>query len=133
MDNLFVRLSEMPDCLKKGGNLCYIIWANQKTESFVYRWLLARAMFDVTRFSRICRSIGRRFKCSVSKLVVTPLSVRAISCKMSLFPTVIALATWNSASHTASSFNATNTRWAVPRDVAKLTAAAEEKHQFIDP
>jgi len=52
---------------------------------------------------------------------------------MSLFPAVIALATWNSASYTASSFNATNTRWAVPRDVAKLTAAAEEKHQFIDP
>jgi len=28
-----------------------IIWANQKTESFVYRWLCTYAMFDVTRFS----------------------------------------------------------------------------------
>jgi len=28
-----------------------VIWANQKTESFVFRWLHAHAMFDVTCFS----------------------------------------------------------------------------------
>jgi len=27
----------------------HIIWANQKTESLVYCWLQAHAMFDVTR------------------------------------------------------------------------------------
>jgi len=28
-----------------------VIWANQKTESYVYRWLRALALFNVTRFS----------------------------------------------------------------------------------
>jgi len=27
-----------------------IVWANQTTESFVYHWLCALAMFDVMRF-----------------------------------------------------------------------------------
>jgi len=36
--------------LSKGGNLCNvmtnnIIWANQKTELFLYRWLDAHAFF----------------------------------------------------------------------------------------
>jgi len=38
----------------KGGKLrnviTHVIWANQKTESFVYRWLRTQAMFDVTCF-----------------------------------------------------------------------------------
>jgi len=28
-----------------------VIWANQKTEFFVYRWLRALAMFGVTSFA----------------------------------------------------------------------------------
>ena len=57
IDHPFVRPSEMMLCLTKGGNLhnviAYIIWANQKTESIVYRWihaLVSFAIFDVTRF-----------------------------------------------------------------------------------
>jgi len=42
IDNLFVWPSEMTH-ITKGGNLpyliTYVIWANQKTEYFVYRWL----------------------------------------------------------------------------------------------
>jgi len=36
----------------------YVIWANQKTESFVYHWLRALAMFDEMSFP----AIGRHFK-----------------------------------------------------------------------
>ena len=47
--------SEMTVVSTKGGNLhniimYNIIWANQKTESFVYHWLCGHAMFDVTCF-----------------------------------------------------------------------------------
>ena len=46
---------------KKGRTLCkvmmhIIIWANQKTESFVYGWLHAHAMFDVTCFPTFVRA-----------------------------------------------------------------------------
>jgi len=53
--------------LTKGGNLPNIItynfiWANIKTESFVYLWLGARAMFDMVL--RDCQSKVCHFKCS---------------------------------------------------------------------
>jgi len=41
----------MSDAPAKGGNLYNLIthiWAEQKTESSVYHWLRALAMFDVT-------------------------------------------------------------------------------------
>jgi len=43
------------DAPTKGGNLRIVltnnvVWANQKTESFVFRWLPTLAMFDVTCF-----------------------------------------------------------------------------------
>jgi len=49
--NLFVRPSDMTFGWTKGGILRYVImhnvlWANQKTESSVYCWLRAHAMFD---------------------------------------------------------------------------------------
>jgi len=55
INNPFVRPSRLMLGSTKGGNLPNVtthnvIWANQKTESFVYRWLLAHAMFDVTCF-----------------------------------------------------------------------------------
>ena len=34
-----------------------VIWANQKTESFVYRWLCTNSMFDVTYFSAFVRAL----------------------------------------------------------------------------
>ena len=34
----------------KGGDLRNIIWSNQRTESFVYRWQHAHVMFDITCF-----------------------------------------------------------------------------------
>ena len=42
--------------MTKGGHLRYVItynaiWANYKTESFVYHWLHAHAMFDIKRFA----------------------------------------------------------------------------------
>jgi len=51
INNLFVEPSEMTLCVTKGGNLHYVIkynviWANQKTESFVYHWLCPLAKFD---------------------------------------------------------------------------------------
>ena len=53
IDKVFVGPSEMTLCLTKGWNLRYVImynviWANQKTKSFVYRWLHAHAMFVPT-------------------------------------------------------------------------------------
>ena len=50
---LFVGPSEMTFCPTKGGKLYKVImhrviWANQKTESFVYCWLHAHAAFDIT-------------------------------------------------------------------------------------
>jgi len=45
-----------------------VISANQKAESFVYRWLRAHAMLNENVLSRICRSIGSRFKSSVDTL-----------------------------------------------------------------
>ena len=58
----------------KGGKLRNVIthdfiWVNQKTESSVYHWLRAQAMFDVTPLPRICRDIGCHFKRSVDTLV----------------------------------------------------------------
>ena len=51
---------------KKCGNLryaiTYVIWANQKNESFEYHWLCALAMFDVTSFPAILSGIQRHFK-----------------------------------------------------------------------
>jgi len=44
----------------KGGKLCnvitYVIWATKKTESLVYRWLHAHAIFDVTGFLAFVRA-----------------------------------------------------------------------------
>jgi len=42
-------------CMAKSRDLRYVltynvIWANQNTDSFVYRWLRALAMIEVTRF-----------------------------------------------------------------------------------
>ena len=67
------------DASTKGGKLRNVIthnmvWAGQKTESIVYRWLCALAMFDVTYFAGICLSIGRHFKHSVNTLIA-PLPV----------------------------------------------------------
>ena len=39
-----------------------VIWANQKAESFVYRWLSAHVLFYINVLSSICRSTGRHFK-----------------------------------------------------------------------
>ena len=65
----------MSDVRQKGGTLCYaitynVIWANQKTGSFVYHWLRALA----TSFSAILSGIGRHFKRSVDTSIVTSLS-----------------------------------------------------------
>jgi len=53
-------------CPTKCGNLLYaityVIWANQKTESFEYHCLRALAMFDETSFPAILLGIGRQFK-----------------------------------------------------------------------
>jgi len=46
-----------------------VILANQKTESFVYRWQRALAMFDMMFFPRICQSTGHHFKRSVNTLI----------------------------------------------------------------
>ena len=35
-----------------------VIWANPKTKKFVYHWLHAHAMFDVTRFSAFVRALN---------------------------------------------------------------------------
>ena len=56
----------MSDARQKGGNLHYtitynVIWANQKTGSFVYHWLCALA----TSFPAILSCIGRHFKHTV--------------------------------------------------------------------
>jgi len=42
----------------------------QLEESFVYCWLCTHAMFDVTCFPRICRSIGCHFKRYVNTLIM---------------------------------------------------------------
>jgi len=48
-------LEMMYQALTKSGNSCNVqthngIWANQKTESVVYRWLRSQAMTDITCF-----------------------------------------------------------------------------------
>ena len=76
IDNLFVGPSEMTFSSTKCGKLPYVmtydvIWANQKTQSSVFRLLRAHAMFDVLSnvLSRICLSIGRQFKRSVDTII----------------------------------------------------------------
>ena len=56
---LFVRPSKMMFGPTKGGKLNFITyniyWANQKTESFVYRWLRAHAMLYIAGFLTFLR------------------------------------------------------------------------------
>jgi len=53
INNPFVGPSELTfgsiQC-GKSGNFIMQLWANQKTESYVYRWLRAHAMVDETCF-----------------------------------------------------------------------------------
>jgi len=75
IDNPFVGPSEMTFCLTKCGKLPfvimhYIMLANQKTESFVYSWLQAQAIFDVMGFSMFVGTIWRHFKHFVDMLTV---------------------------------------------------------------
>ena len=59
---IWLELIERPvleiksDASTKGVNSRSVIWANQKTEYFVYHWLHAHAMFDVTCFSESVRA-----------------------------------------------------------------------------
>ena len=51
MDKPFVRPSEiLKPCLvqQKAENYFIVIWANKYTESIVYLWVCAHAIFDVT-------------------------------------------------------------------------------------
>jgi len=51
LDSPFVRPSEMKFGWTLGNvKTLDVIWANQKTESFVYRWIWALAIIDVTFF-----------------------------------------------------------------------------------
>ena len=64
----------MSDASTKGGNFSNVIthnviWANQKSEYFMYRWLHAHAMFNVMCFPRIGWSIRRHFMHSVNTLI----------------------------------------------------------------
>ena len=66
--------SEMTFGLTKGWILRYVImhnviWANQKTECFVYRWLHPHAMVDVMCFPTFVWRIGHHFKCCVDTLI----------------------------------------------------------------
>jgi len=70
-----VRLTEMTLCQTQGGNLHNVItdnviWANQRTELFVYRWLRALAMSEVTHFPAF---VG------VSDIMTSALSMRLLS------------------------------------------------------
>jgi len=58
----------MPDKKREVGYaITYkVIWANQKTQSFVYPWLRALA----TRFPAIMSGIGRHFKRSVDTSII---------------------------------------------------------------
>jgi len=52
---------EMSNAPIRGGKLCNVIthnvvWANQKTESFMYHWLCTLAMFDVNVLSAFVRA-----------------------------------------------------------------------------
>jgi len=66
------------DALIKGGklhnviknNFVWAIWANQKTETCVYRWLRALAMFDLRSFPAILLGIGRHFNRFVDTLMI---------------------------------------------------------------
>jgi len=56
--------------------ITYVICATQKTESWVYRWLRARAMFDVTRFPAFVWALDVIFSfLSILKYLYVPLSV----------------------------------------------------------
>jgi len=49
--------------LKKGRNFCNVIvlnliWSNQETESFAYRWLHAHVMCDETFIPAFVRAFG---------------------------------------------------------------------------
>jgi len=65
-NNVWTELEMTSDAQQKCGNLryalTYVIWANQKTESFKYYLLCALAMFDVTSFPAILSGIGSHFK-----------------------------------------------------------------------
>jgi len=66
------------DARQKCGNLryaiTYVIWTNQKTESFESHWLRALAMFDVTIFPAILSCIRHHFKfCRYVNLQAVPL------------------------------------------------------------
>ena len=61
IDNAYVRPSEMTFGSTKWWKLLNaimynVILGNQKTESFVFRWLLAHAMFDTTCFSAFVKA-----------------------------------------------------------------------------
>jgi len=63
IDNPFVGHSEMTLCLTKGGIKRYfitynVIWANQETESVVYRWFCTLALFYVMRVPRFVGASG---------------------------------------------------------------------------
>ena len=70
----FVGPPEMTFGAIKGGKLYNVIthntiWAIQKSVFYLFRWLGAHAVFDITCFFLICWNIRRQRKCSVDTLV----------------------------------------------------------------
>jgi len=75
-------------CSPNGGKLRNVkthnvIWANQKTDSFVYRWLRAHARFDVTCFpafvgGALCRYVNWLPFMPAGLFCMGPASVRAV-------------------------------------------------------
>ena len=66
--------SEVMFGLRKGRKLHDVttdkfIWANQKTESFMYRWICVHATFDLTCIPAFVEASDSHFKHSVDTLI----------------------------------------------------------------